>query len=97
MRTTYEAGRTALIAKEMENYGISVLGLSETRWIHAGRLTLSSVEVSLFAGHEENDAPHTEEVALVLSRNAAKALISLGPVSFRFVTAKFGTKQKNIK
>ncbi len=32
VRTLYEAGRTALVAREMEKYGLEILGLSEVRW-----------------------------------------------------------------
>ena len=33
-----------------------------------------SGEMILFSGHEEEDAPHTEGVALMLSRSAQKAV-----------------------
>ena len=55
----FEAGRTAQIAKEMRNYGLAVLWLSETRWNQAVQLTLSS-EVILFSGHKEDGAAHTQ-------------------------------------
>ena len=51
------------VAKEMKNYKIRVLGLSETRWLQLGQLRLSSGEQLLYSGHIEDGAPHTEGVA----------------------------------
>lgn len=36
VRTTYETGRCAQIAKEMRKYSIDVLGISEARWKQSG-------------------------------------------------------------
>ena len=40
VRTMYETGRCAQIAKEMRNYGIDVLGISEARWNQSGMIPL---------------------------------------------------------
>lgn len=67
-----------------------MLEISETRQIQSGLKRLISGEMILFSGHDEEDAPHTEGEALMLSRSAQKALIiweSHGP----------RTKQKKIK
>jgi hypothetical protein len=50
IRTMYEAGRTIQVAREMKNYKIGMLGLSETRWLQTGQLRLSSGEQLLFSG-----------------------------------------------
>ena len=42
VRTMFEASRIAQIAKEMRQYNISILGISEARWIRSGKLTCSS-------------------------------------------------------
>ena len=60
----------------MRNYGLAVLGLSETIWNQAGQLTLPSGKVILFSGHKEDGAAHTHGVALMLSRKAAKSLVA---------------------
>ena len=75
IRTMFEAGRTAQVAKEMNHY-IWVLGLSETRWLQTGQLRLSSREQLLNSGHTEDGAPHTESVALMLAPEAQRALIN---------------------
>lgn len=81
----------------MVNYSISILVLSETRWMQAGKLVLSSRETVLFSGHVEDSTPHSEGVALMLSREAAKSLIGWELVNSRIITAKFFTKANNIK
>ena len=96
VRTMYETGRTAQVAKEMRNYNISLLGLSETRWLQAGQIRLATGEKLLYSGHTEDGAPHTEGVALMLTREAQRALIGWEPVSSRIITAKFATKKSNI-
>ena len=57
IRTMYEAGRTAQVAREMKQYNICLLGLSETRWLQAGQLRLASGETLLYSGHSEEGAP----------------------------------------
>ena len=70
IRTMYEAGRTIQVTREMKNYKIGVLGLSETRWIQTGQLRLSSGEQLLYSGHTEDGAPHTEGMAFMLAPQA---------------------------
>ena len=57
IRTMYETGKTIQVAREMKNYKIGVLGLSETRWLQSGQLRLSSREQLLSSGHTEDGAP----------------------------------------
>ncbi|XP_020602207.1 craniofacial development protein 2-like [Orbicella faveolata] len=95
--TMFQSGKAAEIAAEMQTYNTAMLGISETRWTQFGLKRLISGEMILFSGHEEEDALHTESVALILSRSAQKALIvwkSHGP---RIIKAAFRTKQKKIK
>ena len=96
-RTMFEAGRTTQVAKEMKNYMIGVLGLSEKRWLQTGQLRLSSGEQLLYSGHTEDGAPRTESVALMLAPEAQRALVNWEPVNSRIITAKFITKRKDIK
>ena len=51
-----EATRTAQVAKEMADYGIETLGLSETRWRGMGSVTpLGSGEKVVYVGDDERD------------------------------------------
>ena len=99
IRTMYETGKTIQVAREMKNYKIGVLGLSETRWLQSGQLRLSSGEQLLYSGyteHTEDGAPHTEGEALMLAPEAHAALIGWEPVNSRIITAKFTSKKKDI-
>ena len=91
-----ETGKTIQVAREMKNYEIGILGLSETRWLQSGQLILSSGEQLLYTGHIKEGAPHTEGVALMLVPEAHGALIGWEPVNSRITTAKFTTKKKDI-
>ena len=97
IRTMYEGGRAFQVAREMAKYRISVLGLSETRWLQSGQVQLATGEQLLYSGHLEDGAPHTEGVGLMLAPEAQRALIGWEPISSRIITAKFTTKRKDIK
>lgn len=92
----YQAGKTLQVAREMKKYKIQVLGISEARWTTSGRVRLSSGEEVLYSGHQEEGAPHTLGVALMLAPEAQRALIGYEAISPRIITAKFATKKKNI-
>ena len=93
----YETGKTVRVAREMKNYKIGVLRLSETRWLQSKKLRLSSGEQLLYSGHIEEGASHTEGEALMLAPEAYAALIGWEPVNSRIITAKFTTKKKDIR
>ena len=93
----YEAGKAAQVSAEMRRYNIALLGLSETRWLQAGQKRLASGGLLLYSRHEEENAAHTEGVAIMLSRTAQKALIGWEAHGSRIITASFTTKKKNIK
>jgi hypothetical protein len=92
----YESGKTAQIATEMRNYNLTILGISEARWTGSGQKRLASGELLLFSGHEKEDAPHTQGVALMLSKTAQRALIGWEAHGPRFLVANFRTKKQNI-
>ncbi|KAJ3612934.1 hypothetical protein NHX12_019191 [Muraenolepis orangiensis] len=96
VRTMYAGGKAAVIAEEMKRYGISLLGLGETRWLQSGQVKLTSGETILYSGHPEESAPHTEGVAFMLSKEAQRALISWEPINSQIITAKFQTTHKKI-
>ena len=54
-------------------------------------------ELILYSGHEEEGAPHTEGVALMLQKQAQKSLIGWEAKGPRLMTASFTTKKRNIK
>ena len=97
MRTMFETNKAAQIARERRAYNITVLGLCETRWTQSGQVRLNTGEMILYSGHEEEDAHHTEGVALMLSHEAQNALINWEAAGPRIIYASFKTKKENIK
>jgi len=97
VQTMYQSGKTAQIAAEMKKYKISLLGLSETRWIQSGQTRLLSGELLLYSGHEQADASHTEGVGFLLSRQAQNSLTGWEAHGPRMIRAAFTTTDKKIK
>ena len=58
VRTLYETGKTAQVAKEMRRYRLDILGISEMRWLDSGITTLSSGETVCYSGR--TDGHHME-------------------------------------
>ncbi|EDO40654.1 predicted protein, partial [Nematostella vectensis] len=54
----YETGKTAQVAAEMMKFNLTVLGISESRWTGPGQKRLTSGELLLYSGHEQEDAAH---------------------------------------
>ena len=88
----YETSKAAQVANEMRRYNIAVLGICESRWDGAGRITLATGEQLVYSGHDNEQHAHTEGVAFMMSKLAAKALIEWVPVSPRIITARFNSK-----
>ena len=97
VRTMYEAGKTAQVTAEMRRFNLAVRGLCETRWTQSGQLRLTTGELILYSGHEEEDAPHSEGVGLLSIKEAQKALIGWEARGSRIITACFKTKNEKIK
>ena len=89
VRTMYSIGKTAQVCREMRRYKIDVLGISECRWLECGKVNTIDHEVIIYSG--KNDK-HEYGVAIILSKNAAKSLMSWKPVSDRIITARMYSK-----
>ncbi|VDP80890.1 unnamed protein product, partial [Schistosoma curassoni] len=96
VRTMWDTGKAFQIAAEMRRYNLKVLGISETHWTQVGQQQLTSGELLLYSGHEEENAPHTQGVALMLSKQAQKALIAWESHGPRIIKASFKTKKEGI-
>ena len=96
VRTMYEMGKVNQVTAEMRKYNINILGVSEARWTQSGRIKLNSGETILYSGHEDEKAPHTEGVAILLSPQAENCLIEWQPEGSRIITATFKTFKKGI-
>ncbi|VDP79898.1 unnamed protein product [Schistosoma curassoni] len=92
----WETGKTSQIATEMRGYNLSVLRINETNCTQAGQQTLNTGEMLLYSGHEEENAPHTQGVALMLSKVARNALVGWESHGSRIIKASFKTKKEGI-
>ena len=73
-RTMYETSKAAQVANEMRRYDIAVLGICESRWNGAGRITPATGELLVYSGHDNEQHTHTEGVAFMMSKLATKSL-----------------------
>ncbi|VDP55756.1 unnamed protein product [Schistosoma curassoni] len=89
-------GKTSQIATGMRRYNLAVLGISETYWTQAGQKRLATGEMLLYTGHEEENTPHTQGVALMLFKVARNALVGWKSHGSRIIKASFKTKKEGI-
>lgn len=78
-------------------YNLSVLGLAETRWTQLGEAKLASGESIIYSGHEDEGTHHTEGVAIMMEKDARKALTAWKNISSRLISASFKTKNRRVK
>ncbi|VDP30999.1 unnamed protein product [Schistosoma margrebowiei] len=96
VRTMLETGKTSQIATEMERYNLAILGIIETHWTQAGQKRLATGEMQLCSGHEKENVPHTQGVALMLSKVARNALVGWESHRSRITKASLKTKKEGI-
>lgn len=89
VRTMFEVSRTSQIAKEMRQYDISILGISEARWTGSGKMTCSSGETIIYSGKDQD---HQSGVAIMVNKETSKTLIEWYPVNDRILYARFDSK-----
>ncbi|VDP34150.1 unnamed protein product [Schistosoma mattheei] len=77
----------------MRRYNLEVLGISETHWTQVRQRRLASGELLLYSGHEGENAPHTQGVALMPFKQVLIGWESHGP---RIIKASFKTKEEGI-
>ncbi|VDP61005.1 unnamed protein product [Schistosoma curassoni] len=96
VRTMWETRKTSQIETEMRRCNLAVLGISEAHWTQAGQQRLNTGEMLPYSGHEEENAPRTQGVALMLSNVARNALVGWKSHGSRFTKASFKTKKEGI-
>ena len=95
IRTLMETGKSSQVCREMHRYNLKILGLCETRWIGTGRIRLTSGDTIIYSGQAEGQ-PHMHGVALLMTPEATRALLSWEPVSPRILTARFYSKGRKV-
>ncbi|VDP71478.1 unnamed protein product, partial [Schistosoma mattheei] len=82
------------MAVEMRRHNLEVLEINETHSMQVGQQRLASGELLLYSGHDEENAPHTRGVALMLSKQAQNALMGSESHGLRTIKASFKTKKE---
>ena len=97
VRTLFQEGKDTFVAREMVRYGIDILGVTEARWDNAGEARMASGHKVYYSGHQSIQPVHTHGVAIILSKEAQKSLISWVPHGPRLMEAIFKTQESKIK
>ena len=63
VRTMYTTGKSAQVARVMNQMKIQIMGISECRWKRADRMTLSSGERVLYSGRDDDQ--HMQGMAIM--------------------------------
>ena len=71
----------------MDNYNISLLAISETRWTGSGIRQLASKHHIAYSGRLDNH--HDRGVAILMTDQIRKSLIEWKPINDRLLTARF--------
>ena len=71
MNSGYELGTSHLLSFELEKYGISIAGLTETRWPGVGEYTVNGYTY-LWSGCDQH---RVQGVALAVNKQAYSSLI----------------------
>lgn len=92
IRTMSEPSRLSQVIREMNDYKLEFLELSETRWPEDGEHT-SSGELLLYSGKRKH---HENGVGLLLSKTLKKCVLEWESVSKRIITARLNAKHRKI-
>ena len=95
IQTQYEAGKSAQVCSEMQRYNLKILGLGEKRWTGTGRTRLTSGDTIFYFEYKEGQ-PHMHGVALLMTPEATRALLSWDSVSPRIITARFNSRGRKV-
>ena len=90
VRTLYAPGKAAQAAKAMRENRLQIMGISESRWCGSGKFILSTGETIMYSGRD--DEVHQHGVAIMLDKDAAKALINWAPIDERIIRARFHSR-----
>ena len=86
VRTLYETGRLSQVIREMDQCGISILGISECKWTGSGRFIHNTGAVICWSGR--NDGLHHGGVAIILRKSASRSLVEWRAISDRIICVR---------
>src|SRR6478609_2203023 len=85
VRTLNGPGTIEILDRELERFDWDIVGIAETHVTGTGELNTDNIKM-MYSGHETE---HRAGVGLVLSKNAAQAMVSFKPINERLLVAKF--------
>jgi exonuclease III len=91
-----ESGKLSQVEKEMKEYRLGILGLSEVRWPEFGELQTRNGFTFLYSGQAGEDAEHRQGVGIMLTSTAKNSLVDWKPISERLMMARFKAKVRNV-
>jgi hypothetical protein len=65
----YQKGRLAVLNKEMENFELALLGVSEVRWNGVGSITTTNGNLFIYSGMPGKSEPHVRGVGIFINKN----------------------------
>ena len=95
IRMLREYGKLKQVEKEMTNYKLDVMGLSEIRWKESGEIITQNGNSLIFSGVGE-DKEHRNGVGVLMNKEARKSLMEWSLISERIMAACFKTKICNL-
>ena len=90
VRTLYQTGKLAQTIKEMNQYNLSILGVTEARWTGTGLQRMGSGETIIWSGRQDDN--HQEGVALIAEKKTAKTILQWKPINERLLYVRFNSK-----
>ena len=90
VRTLDQAGKLQQVLREMTNYKMEILCVSEARWTDSGRRILASGHIIFYSCRTDN--LHRDGVAVIVTRKVEKTLLEWKPVNDRLMKVRFNSK-----
>ena len=90
VRTLYEDGKVEMLIREAKKYKLSVLGLSEVRWLGSGKEVLGNDMTMYYSGKSEGSV-HEYGVGFLLDAETSRAVLEWKPVSDRIITLRLNS------
>ena len=90
VRTLYQVGKLQQVLREMTNYKVEIVCVSEARWTDSGRRILASGHTIFYSGRTDN--LHRGGVAVIVTRKVENTLLEWKPVNDRLMKVRFNSK-----
>ena len=88
-------GKLSMLGNEMERQGISICGLSETKWSGNGHFKTLDGHTVLYSGRPTSGREH-HGVAIWINKNTASCLASYNTISNRVISSTFASKPRDM-